>query len=269
MTVIDLAPHNSYGLALRSPVIVAPGCIDAGNLRDIDPQLIGAITTRTAVLETPRTQPPRWAAVPAGLVVERLPVVTFRTLLTEAKRWLRSPVPVLLSLRGNADELAYMAVQLETVEGVAGLLVAFDETVTAAMVADVRASTPLPLLITLPQRLLGASEVAAIVAAGADALVVFGYPRASAMIDGELVDGVLLGPTLAPSTLHGLRVAAEAVTVPRVAWGGIADATIAQHCLQAGAVAVLVDGAMYGDPQAPMRIGSALQRNTASAAAKA
>lgn len=281
MSTIELAPQNAYGLTLRSPVIVAPGCAGAGLPRDLDPALIGAVTTRTAVLRAGRDGRVRWGNVPAGVVFERLPTISFQTLLqNEARRWLRSSVPVLLSLSGTADELAEMAAGLETVEGVGGLLlhlnVAGEPTELAAPLAEVRAQTALPLLPLLPQAqhlytpAHGIEEVAAqLVAAGADALVCARYPLGCAVIDGQLIEGLLVGPTLAPWTLRTLSLVAHSVTVPLVALGGVADAELAQHCLTAGATALLIDGALYGDPAAAQRIGQALQRESASAATSA
>ena len=145
--MIELAPHNPYGLALRSPVIVAPGC--AAPLRDLDPALIGAVATRTAVLHTPPEGRWRWASVPAGIVFEQIPPVRFRALLqAEAKRWRRSPAPVLLSLGGAPDDLAGMTARLEQIEGIAGVIIQSDAGIVQAVDAA-RSQTTLPLLTIL------------------------------------------------------------------------------------------------------------------------
>jgi hypothetical protein len=184
--MIDLAPHNPYGLQLRSPVIVAPGCAAAS--RDLDPTLIGAIATRTATLHTTHSDPNmthgapnmthdapatthgadamthgdpkmthivthgRWGVVPAGVVFRRLPTVRFRSLAqAEAKRWARSSIPILLSVTGSADELAVIAAQLETLEAIAGVLIDAHESSggRAQAVAAVRDQTALPILALL------------------------------------------------------------------------------------------------------------------------
>jgi dihydroorotate dehydrogenase len=59
------------------------------------------------------------------------------------------------------------------------------------------------------------------------------------------------------------------VDVPLIALGGVADVELARQCLAAGAQALLIDGALYGDPAAAQRIGAALQRNASSEAASA
>ncbi len=254
--VIDLAPHNPYGLALQSPVIVAPGC--AAPLRDPDSAQLGAIVTRTAVLHGRYTPQSRFASVPAGVVFERLPVTRLRTLLqTEAKRWARLSLPVLLCLQGTADELAEMAVHLEALDALAGVVIEVQAEQAQLGVTAVRDQTALPLLVMLPAE---TPEIAAeCVGAGADALIVQAYPHVAAVANGEVFEGQLLGPTLAPRTLHALRRAAELVEVPLLAFGGVADEQIARQCLLTGATGVLVDGALYGDPYAPQRIGLALR----------
>lgn len=281
MSMIELAPHNAYGLRLRSPVIIAPGCAGAGLPRDLDPALIGAVTTRPAVLDAAREGRVRWGSVPAGVVFERLPTISLRALLqAEARRWLRSSVPVILSLSGTADDLVEMAAQLETVEGIGGLLLHMTGTdqprELAQGLAAIRAQTALPLLPLLPQAQhvyqpeYALDVIAAqFVEAGADALICAAYPLGSTVIDGRLIEGMLIGPTLAPWTLRTLALVSRAVTVPLVALGGVADATLAQQCLDAGATALLIDGALYGDPASAQRIGGALQRDTASAATNA
>jgi hypothetical protein len=258
--MIDLAPHNPNGLLLRSPVIVAPGC-DSALSRD-ELLVVGAVATRTAMLHSPRIGIVRWSSSPAGVVFERLPTVDLRTLLRESRRWTRSPAPILLSLYGTADELSEMVAQLEAVEGIAGLLLEVNEVGIDTAVATVRAQTMLPLLTLLPHGPTIELFAAEAVAAGADALVLCSYPLVTGVSEVPF-EGLLVGPALAPVTLQALRQVKASVDVPLVAIGGVADAELAQHYLQAGATAVMVDGALYGDPYAPQRIAAALGDNTA------
>ncbi len=269
---IDLAPRNPYGLTLRSSVIIAPGCASA--LRHPDPDMIGAVATRTALLRPPRFEQTRWGTVPAGVVFDRLPTIGFRSLLqAEAKRWPRSPIPVLLSIAGTVDDLAHMVAQLDMLEGIAGVIVQTEDPDPVAVIAAVRSQTLLPLLAAVPHPMSAQVDLAMIaaelVAAGADGLVACAYGRGSAVTDDTLVDGFVVGPTLLPWTLRALSELARAVSVPLIALGGVADARIARLCLTAGATAVMIDGALYGDPAAPQRIAATLQRMNASDAASA
>lgn len=275
--MIDLAPHNPYGLPLRSPVIIAPGCAAAA--RDLDPALIGALATRTAALHVTHADPAvthshqpmsqaRWAVAPASVVYRRLPTVRFRSLVqAEARRWARSPVPIILSARGNAAELAEIAMQLESLDGVVGVLIDVPESFDgrAEAVAAVRDQSALPILALLES----AAEAAALVAAGADALVACAYPRGVGLSQDGPVDGRVVGPATLPRTLATLSQLRRSVDAPLVAFGGVADAATAHACLAAGAAAVMIDGALYGDPDAPRRIAIGLKRSTANAGASA
>jgi hypothetical protein len=255
--MIDLAPHNINGLALRTPVLLAPHCGAA--LRWADQNLIGAVATDVAGLRQVQGGTVRWGAAPAGIVFERLPQTRFDSLLrADGKRWRRSSVPVLLTLRGTPDELAVMVAQLEAVEGIAGLVLLAAGQATVEAVAAVRAVTTLPLLPVLGHGALIANDGPAAVAAGADALVLCSYPLGVVQAGNDLIGGLTVGPALLPWTLRALQQAKRAVEVPLVAWGGVGDAVAAQQCLAAEASAVMVDGALYGDPFAAGRVAGAL-----------
>jgi dihydroorotate dehydrogenase len=250
---IDLAPQNPYSLIVRSPVLIAPGC----DLREFHAEGAGATATRMATLHTRRDAPPRFAPSPAGLIVSELPTIGIRTLLKEeGRRWERSRIPVVASLQGTADECAEMAAMLESVEGVAGLLLNAEEE-AARVVAFVRRQTPRPIIALLPSNgeigVVG-PEVAA---AGADALVVAAAPRAAAGGAGA-VEGYLLGPAVFPRTLQGILDLRRVTDVPIIALGGIATAEFAQVALDAGASAVMIDAARWGDPGAALRIAQGL-----------
>ncbi len=251
--LIDLAPHNPYTLSLASPVLLAPGC----EVRGVETTGVGAVATRTATLHTRRGPAPLFRPTPAGLVVTGIPSVSIRTLLKEeARRWQRAPRPTLVSLQGSADEVAEMARLLESVEGVAGLLVHAEEDVRSVMAAA-RRQTPLPLLALLDQGPHLAADVVAVVQAGADALVVAAPPPAAAGAD-EIVEGYLLGPAVFPLTLRAVVEACAAGDIPVVALGGIATGAFARTALQVGATAVMVDAARWGDPFAAVRIAREL-----------
>ena len=249
---IELAPANPYSLTLSSPVLPAPGCA----VRDLETAQLGAIVTRTATLHTRRGLPPRLAATPAGLVVSEIPTVGIRTLVKEeGRRWERSSLPVVASLQGNAEELAAMAAMLESVEGISALLVSAEEDVVAAVSAT-RRETLRPILAMLhpaPDLEGTAHEVGA---AGADALVAIAPPLAAAG-PAPVVDGYLLGPAVFPLTLRAL-IELGSLHVPLVALGGIATPDLARTAMAAGAAAIMVDAARWGDITAPARIARTL-----------
>jgi dihydroorotate dehydrogenase (NAD+) catalytic subunit len=250
---IDLAPHNPYTLSLASAVLLAPG----SEVRGVAMTGVGAVATRTATLHTRRGPAPLFCPSPAGLVVTGIPTVGIRTLLKEeARRWQRAQQPTLVSLQGSAHEVAEMVGLLESVEGVAGLLVRAEEDIRAVMVAA-RRQTPLPILALLDHSPHLAADVLAVEQAGVDALVVAAPPPAAAGVE-ELVEGDLLGPSVFPLTLRAVAEARAAVHIPVVALGGIATGAFARTALKAGATAVMVDAARWGDPFAPVRVAREL-----------
>ena len=247
-TSVDLAPANPYSLVLPSPVLTAPGCA----VRELDTSDLGGIVTRITTRHTRHDPVPGFAATPAGLIVTGLPAVSIRTLLKEDTRhWERSALPVIVSLRGETAELAEMASLLENVESIAGLLVDAEDSVVAATAAARRA-TPRPILAMLGHGPNLSALARETVVAGADALVV----AAPVMAAGgrEPLEGYLLGPAVFPLTLRALLDVRAAVEAPLVALGGIATPAFARAALSAGASAVMIDAARWGDPHAPAEI---------------
>lgn len=250
---IDLAPNNPYSLVLPSVVIPAPGCA----AREFTGGELGAFVTRTATLHTRRGPAPRFAGVPAGLVITELPAVGIRTLLKEESRqWERSTLPVLVSLQGETFELEEMAETLENVESVSGLLIEAEDDIVAATTA-VRRATPRPIMALLRHSPDIATLAARTVAAGADALVVAAPPRAAGG-EGTLM-GYLLGPAAFPLTLQALLDVRSVVEAPIIAFGGIASVEFALTALGAGATVIMIDAARWGRPFMAAHIAQRLQ----------
>jgi dihydroorotate dehydrogenase (NAD+) catalytic subunit len=266
--MIDLAPHNPYGLQLRSPVLTAAGCFGYGveYARLVDLDAIGAIVTRSTTLQGRRGPPLQLIETPAGVlcvggwsdpglarVIERFALI-----------WASWNTPVILSVAGaRVEDFTAVASALEGIEGIAGLeLNLADHAERAARItAAARAATQLPLLAKLPPARAGLAELArTVVDAGADALIVAAPPRGLAAHpqSGELLTGMLAGPAIRPLALALVVEVAAAVDVPVVGCGGIATASDAQQFLRAGATAVQVGSALLAFPNAAAEIGFAL-----------
>jgi dihydroorotate dehydrogenase (NAD+) catalytic subunit len=270
--MIDLAPHNPYGLALRQPVLTAAGCFGYGveyaHLADIAG--IGAIVTRSTTLHRRRVaRLPQLIETPAGL----LSVGTWpnpglaRVIERYAPIWAGWDTPVLISVDGvAADEFAAFAAALEGVEGIAGLELnlAGPAIIAARVVAAARAASQLPLLAKLPhlegdrQALITLAR--SVADAGADAIVVIGSPRGMAIDpqSGAPIEGWLSGPALRPLALALVADVAAAASVPVIGCGGIASVEDARQFLAAGAAAVQIGAALLADPGAASRIGQQL-----------
>jgi dihydroorotate dehydrogenase (NAD+) catalytic subunit len=271
--MIDLAPHNPYGLALRRPVLTAAGCFGYGveYARLADIAGIGAIITRSTTLHRRKVaRPPQLIETPAGLLaVGAWPNPGLARVIDRyAPVWAGWATPVLLSVAGaTADEFAAFAAALEGVEGIAGLELnlAGHAEAAARVVAATRAATQLPLLAKL-SHLEGDRQALAALArsvadAGADAIVAIGSPRGMAIDpqSGQPVEGWLSGPMLCPLALALVADLAAAVSVPVIGSGGIATTEDARQFLTAGAAAVQIGAALLVDPGAAARIGVELE----------
>jgi dihydroorotate dehydrogenase (NAD+) catalytic subunit len=265
MSLLDLAPHNPYGLPLRTPVMTAAGCLGFGveyeRMASID--RLGAIVTGSVSLHGRRALPPlRLIETPAGMLsvgAWRDPGLD-RVLREYVPVWAAWKTPVILSVAADHRDVA---TALEGVEGIAGIeLTLGDDWGSAArVVAAVRAVTLLPLLVKLPlhERLIAAAR--AVIDAGADAVTIAVPPRACAPDPrtGELLHGRLAGPAIRPLVLEAVAEVCATLTAPVVACGGIVTAADARSFLTAGAIAVQVGSALLADPLAAVRIADALE----------
>ncbi len=267
--MIDLAPHNPYGLDLRSPVIAAAGALGYGveyaRLLDLGAHTpthgLGALVTRTTTLYPQRARSlPGIIETPAGLLyhgAEHNPGVQ-KVIVRYAGAWARWGLPVIMSIGGvDATECADVAAALEGIEGVAGIelrlasLKAIHAESAARAVAAVRAATLLPLLVKLPPEAPDIADLArAVVAAGADALALIDGAPGMALDPqtGEQVRGRVSGPAVRPLALALTATVAAAVDAPVIGGGGIYDADDARQFLSAGASAVGVGAALLSDP---------------------
>ena len=266
--MIDLAPHNPYGLNLKSPVLTAAGCFGYGveYARMVDLAAIGAIITRSISLRGRRGQAPRLLEMPAGvLAVGGWPDPGLARVIDRlAPVWATWNTPVILSAGGaTLEEFVAIAAALEGVEGIAGLELNLTEQSdrAARITAATRAATQLPLLAKLSPLGTKLADLARSVAdAGADALTLIGPPHGMAADPhgGERLQGWLSGPAIRPLALAVVAEVAAAVATPIVGCGGIATVADARQFLAAGATAVQVGAALLANPHAAAQIALAL-----------
>jgi dihydroorotate dehydrogenase (NAD+) catalytic subunit len=267
--MIELAPHHKVGLPMPNPVMTAAGCFGYGpEYADwADASRLGAIVTNPVSLR-PRRGPaqPRVVETPGGFILntgDQNPGVR-RVLQRYAAGWKRLGRPVVVHLApDDLEALVRTARALEAVDAVAGLELGLPEDAShadaASLVAAARESE-LPLLARLP--LAHAADLAAVcVEAGADALVVGAPPLGSALHpsgSGQVVTGRLYGPALHALAMHALLKVRPLVDVPLVGCGGIHSVEDARALLDAGAVAVQVDSAIFTAPSLLGRLAEAL-----------
>jgi dihydroorotate dehydrogenase (NAD+) catalytic subunit len=222
-------------------------------------------------------RPPRLLETPAGAVY--LPgsagLGVDRALSRYARLWAVRAAPLLVSVRGGASaEYALVAAELEGVPGVAGLELdatapdgasgapfGHDPVALRRLLAEVRRTCDLPLLVKLPADLPDAEgALRAAAAGGAVAATLCGGLAAVAAPDGDEAPapGWLVGPATFPAVLHLVTRLARDAPLPLIACGGVAAVEQARAYLRAGAAAVQVGSAHLADPQAAGSISAAL-----------
>ena len=163
-----------------------------------------------------------------------------------AQRWTRSPLPIIVHLLGQGvDDLRSMARRLESMPGVGGLELGFPKEVDGALVSAFTGAAcgELPVIARLP--LDQAARLAPFALEAGAAAVSLGAPRGALPLpEGGLAQGRLVGPALFPQAMaavHSLVQAGIAV----IAAGGVYSPAQAQAMLQAGALAVQLDAALW------------------------
>ena len=169
------------------------------------------------------------------------------------KEWRRLGVPVILHLAATTPaETVHSLDLIERAQGVAAIELGLRDDITdfeAGQLVRAALGGP-PVLVRLPLAHNTAELAAAATQAGADALVVAAPPRAETRVEGETVRGRLYGPGCLSAALAAVReVAALNLGRPIIGVGGFIRSEAAQAMLEAGAVAVQIDAAIWTRPQ--------------------
>jgi dihydroorotate dehydrogenase (NAD+) catalytic subunit len=278
---VQLAPKNKRGLLLSNPVMTASGTFgygtEYGQLFDI--QRLGAIVCKGTTLETREGNPqPRLVETASGVINSiGLQNIGVKALLKEkAPVWSGWRVPVIVNIAGDtAAEYGKLAEALDGVKGISGIEVnvscpnvraggaAFGASPEAAAgaTAAVRAATSLPIIVKLTPNTGDIAGVAgAVVEAGADAVSLINSVKGMAIDIGarrpslKNITGGLSGPAIKPLALALVYEVAGAVDVPVIGCGGIATAGDALEFIMAGASAVQVGSATFGNPRASLDV---------------
>ena len=163
-----------------------------------------------------------------------------------AGQWARSPRPVLVHLLcQQPEEVARMTNRLEGIPGVCGLELGLPPEVGLPMAQAMieAAYGELPLVVRLPlERALELGQALV----GAQVLAFsLGPPRGLLPTpDGSLLRGRLYGPAVFPLALAAVQTLQQA-GLPVIGAGGVYTREQIQVMLQAGALAVQVDAALW------------------------
>ena len=152
-------------------------------------------------------------------------------------------------LEGTFDEGELVCLVEDVVTSGGAAAEAVDNAMALGMMVRAALGGP-PVLARLPLTHNTAELAVAAAQAGADALVVAAPPRTEARADGETVRGRLYGPGCLTAALAAVReVAALNLGRPIIGVGGIYSVEAAQAMLEAGAVAVQIDAAIWTRPK--------------------
>jgi dihydroorotate dehydrogenase (NAD+) catalytic subunit len=260
--MIQLTRSGKNPLVINNPVMPASGVFgfDGAAYHDlIDFTKLGAIVTN-AVTWRPRhvARGPRVVPLASGVLVHTgLPNPGVSRIVKQyGARWAKSPIPVIVHVVATTpDDVARCASVLDGVEGVAGIELGIHDQASQRdvqlMLQAAESTTQLPLLVRLP--LYDAVFlVEAAQDAGAGALVIAAAPRGTVRDaeTGQFVGGRVYGPWLQAQALRAVGQVAQLAQIPVIGCGGIHTADGARDFLEAGAVAVQIDTAIWTQPRA-------------------
>ncbi|MCC6615758.1 MAG: nitronate monooxygenase [Anaerolineae bacterium] len=245
-------------LILETPVMPAAGTMGFADEYKglIKLEKLGALVTNPVTLY-PRSPASgtRVVALEAGVLVHSgLPNAGLAKVLSNnVGKWRKMSLPIILHLVAtSADDVQRACSRIDEEEDIDAVELGIgDETSVEEVARLVRAAEQLekPLIARVPyQDALPLARACA--DAGADAVVVCSAPRGTARdSSGRLISGRVYGPLIRPMTLRLVGQIVRALSVPVIGAGGIHTAQDARDYLEAGAVAVQVDSAVWVQPK--------------------
>jgi dihydroorotate dehydrogenase (NAD+) catalytic subunit len=271
---MDLSVHIGP-LRLKNPLIAASGCFGYGveYAGIVDLSSLGAIVSKGLFLkEREGHSAPRIVETPAGMLnAIGLQGIGARRFIDEKMPELRARgATVIVNVCGTTiDEYVEVSRMMSDAEGIAaielniscpnikegGIQFGCDLTGTFGVVSAVRKATRLPVIPKLTPNVTDVASFArAAEDAGADAVSLVNTFLAM-VIDVEtrkpkLANSVggLSGPAIRPIAVRMVHECRQAVKIPVIGMGGIADARDALEFMIAGANAVQVGTANFVDP---------------------
>jgi dihydroorotate dehydrogenase (NAD+) catalytic subunit len=271
-------------LELDNPVLTASGCAASGRELEqfFDVAALGAVVTKSIMLEPRSGRPtPRMAETPSGMLNSIGPQGPgIDAFLETDLPWLheKGARAVVSVAGGSVEEYAELARRLRGAPGLAavevniscpnvadrGLVFACDPRASAAVVAAVRRETApsVPVVAKLSPDVTDIVAIArSCVDAGADGLSMINTLLGMAIDPDTMrpvlggVTGGLSGPAVRPVAVRCVwQVHAAMPHVPIIGMGGVRSGLDALELVLAGASAVSVGTAVFGDPGAPARV---------------
>jgi len=288
--IVDLSVELA-GVRLANPIVTASGTCGYGlELSDfVDLSQLGAFATKSiTVEERPGNPPPRVVETSAGMLnaIGLANVGLERFVVEKVPDLALLGVPVFVNVAGHAvDDYVTVCRRLDPIDAIAGLelnvscpnvadgmVYGTDPDALRALVQAVRAEVRRSILIVKlsPNVTDIAATARAAVEGGADVLsMVNTFVGMAVDIDTwqpKLANdtGGLSGPAIKPMAVHLVskvyRSVCREAGVPIIGMGGVADWRDAVEFILAGATAIGVGTALFGDPTAPIPIIEGLHR---------
>lgn len=268
------------GVTLKNPVIAASGCYGFGlEYEDFyPPERLGGIALKGLTLEKrPGNPPPRIAETPAGMLNSvGLQNPGAEAFLNEELPKLAGRDTVLIANIAGRSEEDYRALAERLQEAPVDLLevniscpnvreggAAFGASCESAarITRAVRRAARQPVLVKLSPNVTDIAEIArAVESEGADGISLINtllgmridIERRRPVLHNNM--GGLSGPAIFPVAVRMVWQASRAVQIPVIGLGGISSAQDAIEMMMAGAAAIQVGAACFGDPYAPVKI---------------
>jgi dihydroorotate dehydrogenase (NAD+) catalytic subunit len=289
MPEIDMSTRLG-SVTFPNPVFTASGCAAAGQELDqfFDVSELGGVVTKSIMLN-PRSgrATPRMAETPSGMLNSiGLQGPGIDAFLDKDLPWLAARgARAVVSIAGSSiDDYAKLTAKLRGRAGLAmievniscpnvedrGQVFACDPRMAGAVIQAVKRSAPtgVPVFAKLSPDVTDITSIAqACVAAGADGLSVINTLLGMVIDTTTMrpalagVTGGLSGPAIKPVAVRCVWQIRQALPdVPILGMGGIRTGLDALEFVLAGANAVSVGTAVFGDPSAPIRVLDELAR---------
>ncbi|MCU1586938.1 MAG: dihydroorotate oxidase catalytic subunit [Frankiales bacterium] len=289
MPDIDMSTRLA-SLTFPNPVFTASGCAAAGQELDqfFDVSELGGVVTKSIML-APRSgrATPRMAETPSGMLNSiGLQGPGIDAFLDKDLPWLaaRGARAVVSIAGGSVDDYAKLTAKLRGRAGLAmievniscpnvedrGQVFACDPRMAGAVIQVVKRSAPMgvPVFAKLSPDVTDIVAIAeACVAAGADGLSLINTALGMVIDTTTMrpalagVTGGLSGPAIRPIAVRCVWQIRQAMPdIPILGMGGIRTGLDALEFVLAGANAISVGTAVFGDPSAPIRVLDELAR---------
>lgn len=262
------------GLSLKNPIMPASGCFGFGQeyAQLYDLSKLGAIMIKATTLETRRGNPtPRVAETSAGMLnAIGLQNPGLEHVLEHELPWLEKyDVPIIANVAGTeTEDYVEVAKRISKAPNVhalelniscpnvkcGGIQFGTDPQTAKELTAAVKAVSSVPVYVKLSPNITSVVDIAkAVEAGGADGITMINTLVGMRLHEktGKPViangTGGLSGPAVKPVAIRMVYEVSQAVNIPIIGMGGVADAQDVIDFLSAGASAVAVGTANFVD----------------------